>query len=56
MASASPWAAARLNHLKDLGQVLFDANATGIEDAEVELAVGDAAIGGFGGNQIDALL
>ena len=27
------------------GEVLFDADAAGIEDAEVELAVGDAAIG-----------
>ena len=29
------------------GEVLFDADAAGIEDAEVELAVGDAAIGGL---------
>src|SRR5207237_10406008 len=29
------------------GEVLFDADAAGIEDAEVELAVGDAAVGGF---------
>src|SRR5439155_15006573 len=29
------------------GEVLLDADAAGIEDAEVELAVGDAAIGGF---------
>src|SRR5208283_175151 len=28
-------------------EVLFDADAAGIEDAEVELAVGDAAIGGL---------
>src|SRR6185312_14279396 len=30
-----------------LGKVLFNADAAGIEDAEVELAVGDAAIGGL---------
>src|SRR5207249_3388225 len=29
------------------GEVLFDADAAGIEDAEVELAVGDAAVGGL---------
>src|SRR6185437_6931706 len=29
------------------GEVLFDADAAGIEDAEVELAVRDAAIGGL---------
>ena len=28
-----------------LGEILFDADAAGIKDAEVELAVGDAAIG-----------
>src|SRR6202041_2681757 len=27
------------------GEILFDADAAGIEDAEVELAVGDAAVG-----------
>src|SRR5258708_9040672 len=29
------------------GEVLFDADAAGIEDTEVELAVGNAAVGGF---------
>src|ERR1700761_4353985 len=29
------------------GEVLVDADAAGVEDAEVELAVGDAAIGGL---------
>src|SRR5438552_12618072 len=29
------------------GQILFDADAAGIEDAEVELTVGDAAVGGL---------
>src|SRR6266702_8677901 len=30
-----------------LGEVLLHADAAGIEDAEVELAVGDAAVGGL---------
>src|SRR3954469_20194361 len=29
------------------GEVLFDTDAAGIEDAEVELAIGNAAIGGL---------
>jgi hypothetical protein len=37
------------------GEVLLHADAAGIEDAEVELAVGDAALGGFR-NHCEALL
>src|ERR1043166_2594970 len=33
--------------LVGLGEVLFDADAAGIQDAEIVLAVGDAAVGGL---------
>jgi len=43
--SASPWASREAEPFEGFGEVLFDADAAGIEDAEIELAVGDAAIG-----------
>src|SRR5262245_29266916 len=33
--------------LEGFGEVLFDTDAAGIKDAEIELAIGDAAVGGL---------